>query len=470
MKSFIRKLIGFSVGPVVGAFISFITIPLTTYFINPGEYGKASMFLLFQVIFGTFLFLGVDQAYTREYHSEKDKLNLFQNAIFIPMILALSTLLITLIFPEQLSKILFGRPNDIIPAVLFGVTVVFMVLERFILLSIRMREKALEYSLLNILVKFSVLVLTLYFVLFVRRDFLAVVYSAVFGQIIGDLYLVFRYRSLFHLRQFFLNKELLKSMIIFGLPLVVATSLSSLLNSMDRLFLRAWSNFYQIGIFTATLKIASALSIVQTSFTSFWVPTAYRWYAEKKDIRYFKLVSDGILLCMSLLSIGILIFKDLIVAILSAGYADARFIIGFLCLHPIIYTVSETTGLGIVFSRKSYLNIWVSLLALIPNVMINILLVPKYGAVGAAVASAISYLFFFAGRTYFSGKSGMKFPVRKHYSVLFLLLAAAFLNLLQINNMFLLNIVFLLIASGIQWTTLKQIWVLYRNRKTAAQP
>ncbi|MEH6867188.1 polysaccharide biosynthesis protein, partial [Priestia megaterium] len=69
------------------------------------------------------------------------------------------------------------------------------------------------------------------------------------------------------------------------------------------------------------------------------------------------------------LFVVILVFKDLIVYLLSPEYADARFLVAFLCLQPILYTVSETTCLGIVFSRKSYLGIWVGLIAIIPNII-----------------------------------------------------------------------------------------------------
>lgn len=469
MKAFISKLIGFSIGPVVGAILSFITIPLTTYFVVPSEYGKASMFMTFQMIFATFLFLGLDQAYTREYHSTNNKPNLFQNALMLPLILALSVLLVTVAFPGAVSSALFGSSKYQAPAVLFGVMIIFMVLERFILLSLRMQEKAIEYSLLNIFVKFAALVLTFVFVFFIRRDFLAVVYSTVFGQIFGDLFLLARYRGLFNMKSFSLDRALIRGMIIFGIPIVVATSLSSLLNYMDRLMLWTWSTFYQIGILTATWKIAAVLSIIQTSFTSFWVPTAYRWYSEGKNIRYFKIVSDAILLGMSILAQAVLIFKGLIVTILSSGYADARFIIGFLCLQPVIFTVSETTCLGIVFSRKSYLTIWVGLIALVPNLVINILLVPKFGAVGTAIATAVSYIFFFMARTYFSGKNGMKFSVWKHHLVFVVLLVSASLNLLPVKEMPLINLGMLVFILLIQWATIRQIWVLSR-RKSVTEP
>ncbi|WP_445490729.1 oligosaccharide flippase family protein [Niallia sp. 03133] len=458
----IKKFIGFSVGPVLGAFISFITIPLTTHFINPDEYGKASMFLLLQMVLGSFLFLGLDQSYTREYHSSKNKLRLFQNAIFIPLLIAILILLISIFFSQSISIWLFSNPNHILPVILFGVMVVFMVIERFILLSIRMEEKALEYSLLNIFVKLFMLILTLLFVLFIRRDFLAVVYSTILGQILGDLYLIIRYRYLFHFNYFSIDKELLQKMVLFGLPIVVATSLSGLLNSLDRIFLRMWSDFYNIGIFTATLKIAGTLAIIKTSFTSFWVPVAYRWHEEGKELKYYKLVSDSILLLMSIMFFAILIFKDLIASILSSGYSDSKYIIAFLCLQPIMYTVSETTCLGIVFSRKSYLNIWVGVISIIPNIILNIVLVPRFGAMGAAVATSVSYMCFFFARTYFSNKNGLKFSTVKHHLVFCLLLASAILNLFQLKFIILFSIVLLVITLLIQTSTIKNIITVYK--------
>lgn len=50
MGNIIKKIGAFSIGPIVGAFLGLITIPLITYFISPEEYGRASMFTLAQGI------------------------------------------------------------------------------------------------------------------------------------------------------------------------------------------------------------------------------------------------------------------------------------------------------------------------------------------------------------------------------------------------------------------------------------
>lgn len=82
MKKFLKSLLGFSLGPIIGAFISFLTTPLLTNNINPSEYGKATMFLTLYVWIQSFLFLGLDQAFTREFNDRENKVKLLQNAIF----------------------------------------------------------------------------------------------------------------------------------------------------------------------------------------------------------------------------------------------------------------------------------------------------------------------------------------------------------------------------------------------------
>ena len=59
--------------PVITASLGLILIPLTTFFVAPEEFGRASMFMLAQTIMQSFLYLGFDQAYAREFNQDKRK-------------------------------------------------------------------------------------------------------------------------------------------------------------------------------------------------------------------------------------------------------------------------------------------------------------------------------------------------------------------------------------------------------------
>ena len=211
-----------------------------------------------------------------------------------------------------------------------------------------------------------------------------------------------------------IDKKQIKSILKFGLPLVPATLIGYGLNSMDAISLRAMTSYTELGYYSVALKIVTLLTLVQTSFTNFWSPMAFKWKSENVNNKKYEKVSKGITFTMSLILLLILSVKNLIPVLVSAEYNQVIYILPFLLFHPIFYTMSETTTLGIAFSRKTGYNIIVSAVSLLVNLFLNILLIPKYGAVGASIATGISYLVFFWIRTIISRNLWYKIPI-KHF-------------------------------------------------------
>lgn len=454
---FLKKLLGFSIGPIIGAMISFLTVPITTYFILPQEFGKASIFSAAQSLIITFVYFGIDQSYTREYNHEDDKIQLFQNALIIPMMVSLVFSLVLIILKNEFSVLLFGTDSYANISILFGLLISFSILERFILLSIRMEEKALEYSFFNIFVKVTILFVTLILIMMQKRTFLTIIYSTIFGQFIGDIFLILRYRYLFIMKRNWIDISLIKKMFIFGFPLIFAASLNNLLNTSGRFFLRAYSSFYEIGLYDAALKISNIVQVVQVAFTSFWVPTAYRWFKEKRSIENYELVSKALLFFLTLVFYFMLFFNKFIILILSSNYSEAQYLIGLLVLPPILYMLSETTTLGIVFSRKSHYNLYISLFSLIPSLFLNWILIPKFGNRGAALSVAISYVIFCLLRNYYSSKTGFKLDFKIQLFNIFLFLIAAIISSFNITFGNYLIFLLFLISLVSQKKTIKNI-------------
>lgn len=463
MNQFLKKLFGFSIGPIIGAFISFITVPVTTYFVNPTEFGKASMFMVIQSLSVTLIYLGIDQSYAKEYHDSKDKDALFQNALFIPLMVTVILAIIISLFSSSFSNLLFNSTKYHMISVLFGVMLIFSVLERFILLTSRMEEKAFEYSFYSVLIKGLILLLTIAFILVGQRKFTMVVYATIFGQILGDIILIFKYRRFLKFSPKILDWALLRRMLYFGVPLIVAASVNNLLNTSGRFFLRGYSTYSELGIYNAALKISAIVTILQTAFTSFWVPTAYRWNKENKDIKHFNAVSEILLLGMTMLFFSILFLKKYIVTLLSNDYTSAQYVVGMLAMIPILYTLSETTTLGIAFSGKSYYNVFVSFLSLFPNIVLCYVLIPKIGTKGAAIAAAVSYVFFCFSRTWFSRKCGFKVSFKKQAINIIIFLLAAFVNLSNNQSVFFITVGLFILSVMTQSTTISRIIDIAKN-------
>ncbi|MBU0922397.1 MAG: polysaccharide biosynthesis C-terminal domain-containing protein [Gammaproteobacteria bacterium] len=83
---------------------------------------------------------------------------------------------------------------------------------------------------------------------------------------------------------------------------------------------------------------------------------------------------------------------------------------------PLLYALSESTGIGLSINRKTYLSMLASCLAIAFSILTNYLLVPKYEAAGAAVATAITFWFFFFLRTELSCLAWRRFKKYKIYT------------------------------------------------------
>lgn len=453
MNNLLKNFLGFSLGPVISAGILFLIMIITTHYLPPDEYGRVSMFVVIQTLLTGFIYIGIDQSYVREFHNYRDRKFLFQNALLIPLIVCIFFSCVIFIFQKQLSNLLFGSDEYYLIANLLSIVLIFVVIERFILLYIRMQERAYEYSFFYIALKVIIFIFTVLFLILYQKNFETIIYATVLGQVVGDLFLILRYFKLFKLKKNYIDLKLIKEMLKFGFPIIVAISLSNFLNVAGALFLRNFNTYEDLGIYTAALKLASILQVIQLAFASFWVPVAYRWYKENKNIESYNLMSNLLMLVLTFLFFFLIFVKKYIVLILSSDYIEAQYLIGFLCLPPILYTLSETTCLGISFSKKSYYNIYVSVLSLIPCLLVNYYLTPSFGAIGASLAVSISYVVFYFSRSAFSQKCGFHIKIKVQSVIILLFLLTAFINIKDNSYTLWGNIICFLFALVIQYRT-----------------
>ncbi len=464
MDQFLKKFFYFSIGPIGGALISILTVPVTTYFISPQEFGKAGVFTISYGFLLTLSYLGMDQAYSREYHYTENKSRLLLNAISVPILTGLFIFFFLLIFRQNISYWLFNDENYTYLVVWLGLAVLFGIFERFLLMTIRMEEKAMEYSLFSIALKTIVLFTTIGLILTGMRSFKLIVYATLIGQIAGDSYLIWRYRTILKaFKRSALSTKFIKSLVLFGFPLLISVSLNYFLNVASLLFLRYHGFFHELGIYSAGQKLANVLTIIQLAFTSFWVPLSYRWYKEERAFRNFQFVSDFLLLLATIGFFILTLSKRFVVFLLSADYEQATFIICFLALIPILYTLSETTTLGIVFSKKSYLNIYVSLFSIITTSILSVFLVPSWKEKGAALSIALGYVIFFVIRTYYSRKNGFEIKINKHMIQVILLVIVSFINMSSKDYIPMITLCLFLVSLILQRGTLKQVLEIRSN-------
>ncbi|MFA9352899.1 polysaccharide biosynthesis C-terminal domain-containing protein, partial [Escherichia coli] len=86
-----------------------------------------------------------------------------------------------------------------------------------------------------------------------------------------------------------------------------------------------------------------------------------------------------------------------------------------------LYTLSEVTAVGSAISRRTIFSMLASVVAMLCNLAGNYLLVPHYGASGAATSTLLAFIVFYVLRTEFSKRVWRGIATRKTYLILTIL-------------------------------------------------
>lgn len=445
----LKKLMGFSLGPILGAIFSAISVPITTYYLFPNEYGKTSMFNMMYSILLMVAYMGYDQAYIREYHEYEDKSKVLFNSMIVPIFATVVLIIITVCFAPYISMFLFESVYYKHVVYMFASILPFLMLERFILVNLRMQEKALEYSFFSLFVKLVAFLCTLVFLINIRRDFLAIVYSTLISHYIGDGILIFLFRKMLRFNRNMLDKKLIKTMTGFALPLIPATIAGSVFNAEDKIFIKLLSNYDELGYYQVSMTLAGMVLILQQAFSTFWTPMAYRWKNENVPNEKYEYVQKTICFISSACFMGILLIKNIFPVILSEKYSATKYILPFLLFYPVMSMMLTTTTIGIDFARKTYYSMYFSIAVVIFNFFMNLIFVPLCGAKGAAIATGMSHVFYFAIKTYYSRKLWFDFEIRHFVNTIVILSLSALINSLDFipnNVVYMCDVILILIG------------------------
>lgn len=430
-----KQIAAFALGPIGGAFLGLITLPIVAWLFTPDDIGRLSM-LQVVVSFSILLFsLGLDQAYVREFHEVTDKPSLLK-AVFLPGFLVLSLALVCLaLLPWSISELLFGMDSRLLTSLLIS-AIFLQFLSRFLSLILRMQEKGLAYSMSQLLPKALFLVILAAYLLFSVEAVFKNLMMANWLSLLS-VFLIFSWNT----RKDWLpaltaniDKTKQKKMLQYGVPLIGSGLAFWGLTAMDKFFLRGLSSFEELGVYSVSISFASVALVFQAVFSTVWAPVVYKWTAEGIDPNKVKKVTDFSTLAVVTIWTLAGMFSWVVTYLLPTEYMKVQHILLVAMAYPLLYTLSEATGVGIGIKRKTTYALLAAFIALILNAIGNWFLVPSYGAAGAAIASAIAFFAFFIIRTEASAKLWQGFErLRMYLLILILIIFGISLNITAVT-------------------------------------
>ncbi|MNB97046.1 Polysaccharide biosynthesis protein [compost metagenome] len=426
-----KKIVEFSLGPIGGAALGIITLPIIAWNYSTEDVGRIAMLQVVSSFCILLFSLGLDQAYVREYHETHNKSNLLKLTLFPGLLLLSLTLAFCFLTPISMSSVLFSIDSKSI-SVLVGLCISTAFFSRFLSLILRMQERGLAFSMSQILPKLLfVAIIGAYAIFSFGLDFFHLILAHTLSSVAVAFVCAWNTRSewLSAYNQD-IDKQKLKSLLEFGSPLILGGLAFWGLTTMDKIFLRNLSSFDELAIYSVTSSFAAVAVIFQSVFSTVWAPTVYKWAAEGINLKKIDTITEYMLAAVVVAFTLTGLLSWLIEYFLPEKYSYVQYILPACMAYPLFYTLSETTVVGLGVTRKSSHSMLASIISVFFNVIGNYLFVPSLGASGAAISTAISFWIFLILRTELSCRAWRPLPRLKLYScTLACLLMAIFFSL-----------------------------------------
>lgn len=402
----------------INLLLGIVTTPLITRLVEPEQYGNWSLFTIYSNILASILLLGMDYIIVRYYYVYND--NAYRKQLIMWCILVPTTAIVLTFFPIILSLSRIRPTWSWFILFLLVVNVWVNVLNRLINLILRFENKINILSITTILHKIifvAIVITTLFCVSNYKFEVLSV--ATALSTIITVFASVYFVRFLFLCCQNNIKYNLQKGeMISYGLPLMVSGCAYLLFQATDKLVIGRFCSEKDLGIYSSAASFLSLFAILQSSFTTVWWPSAMKNFeCNSNDRSLYIKANDTICFVMTMIGFTFIMAKDLIILLLGDHYRSAVVILPFIIFQPILYTISETTVVGLNFLKKSKAQLWITISSLAFNIGFNVFLTKYYGIIGTSIAVGLSYVFFLALRTIISN---YYFKVQYHFTKMYI--------------------------------------------------
>ncbi|MFZ4400522.1 MAG: polysaccharide biosynthesis C-terminal domain-containing protein [Bacteroidales bacterium] len=407
LRSSLTNTFIYGIGNLATKLVGFILIPIYVKYFPTSTYGVLGLLEVTGIALTSILGLALSQALYRWYWDEEYISK--RKSIFFTLLLFLSVFLTLMVIishftTSYLSAAIFGDTSFSNLVFLVILASSLQILMQIIATLIQLQQKAILYTISYISILIIQLSLTVFFITYLNLGLKGIYYA----QIIS-LCFYFLIVLLFIINNIVLKFELslLLKMLIYSFPWIVSNIAALVISISDRYFIRIFGNLGDLGVYQFGYKIANTLSVLVIASAQMAIfplmfkkmndPDAKRFYS--KMMTYF---TFGVMFFVLFLNFyGLEIIK---VLAKKQEYWESFSIIPFISLGIIFAMLKDLASMQLQIVKKSALISKIVVSSAIFSLLINFLIIPVYGSMGAAISFIISQFFYFLLMLYFAQK------------------------------------------------------------------
>ena len=381
---------------LLGRAVPFFLLPVLTRYLTPEDYGYVANFLVLVSLAIPFVGLNSHAAYARAFYlQDRFNISVYLGTVWIfAAVLGFIQVGIFWTFQREIGDFFFFPSSWVI---LVPITATSSVFTQLMLTCWQVREMPRQFGFFQNFQTLTEAVSSVLLVVYWSFNWL----GRVLSRSVASLF--FACFSLFwSLRKGWLELKFDKQCLIHGLKYgfpLIPHSLAGIINgSVDRVFISHMVGPADTGLYTVGYQIGAIIGLMAGSFNQAYVPWLFEKlkkndHDEKRSIVKFTYVYFVVILALSLiLGFGAPWFLDFF---LGKKFTKSSDFVIWISLGYCFDGMYMMACNYIFFAEKTHVLALISLAGAFLNVILNYFFISWYGSIGAAQATAISFLLTF---------------------------------------------------------------------------
>ena len=428
LKQLAGQTVIYGLSTILARIINFLFVPIYTRLLTPESYGVVTEFMAYIAVLQVVLVLGLETGCFRFANKEGvEPHKVYSNAFVTVFCISATFLALMIAFSGPIASVLGYAGYESCIMYMGGILALDSV-TAILFAKLRQENKALKFAIfktIKIITETAAnLVLFLWFPKYCANiasklgtnvealtpsdvrmldfipavpDFSYVIFAIFISCIVCGLLFIPEYLKL----SFRLDPKLLRQMLAYSLPLMVAALPGVVNDFLDRILFRyfdtnadAWRN--SLGLYQAAVKLAVIMNLFIQMFRYAAEPFFFRRAREKDSRQLYASVQEYFTAFCGLVFLGVILYIDVIALILGPQFRSAVGVVPVMLLSYMILGMLFNVSMWYKLSGKTDMAIWITLSGLAVTAVVIILFMPKYSYWAAAYGHLASSVVMFA--------------------------------------------------------------------------
>jgi O-antigen/teichoic acid export membrane protein len=370
--------------------ISFAVTILVIRYLGPEEFGLLSYAISFYGLFSAISVLGLESISIRELVRHPGSRDNILGSVFLLRLLGgiVTVILITLI--------LFISGESTYTTILILIVSVSSIFQSFSVIDYYFRaEVKAKYSVY--VMSMSVIITSAFKVLFIILSapliYFAFAFLIEFIVAAVGFILVYRHNK-FNIINWKFHKGVALNLLKDSWPLILSGLVISIYAKIDQVMIKNILNSTELGYYATAVKLSEAWYFIPVALTSSLFPAIVKakQVSEELYINRMQKLYDILVWMAIAIALPVSIFSGNIINLIFGGeFHTAAPVLTIYIWAGVAVFLGVASSQYLINENYTKLSFFRNLIGMIFNVALNLLLIPKYGIIGAAVATLISY-------------------------------------------------------------------------------